>query len=80
MTPDQVQELHKLFLEIQRRPLTSDVLGFNVSDSSGDNLDDAYALGVDSGESWLARSLLKKFFKEEVSNEQRTEDEVQGRG
>jgi len=37
---------------------------FNVCDYSGGNIDDAYQLGVDAGQYYLAASLLKKHFKE----------------
>ena len=37
---------------------------FNPQDYAGGNYDDAFALGEDDGEIFLARALLKKFFTE----------------
>lgn len=37
---------------------------FNPQDYAGGNYDDAFALGEDDGEIFLARALLKKFFPE----------------
>ncbi len=44
---------------LAKKKVASDNDDFNTFDYSGGNYDDAYSLGCDSGEVWLARELLK---------------------
>ncbi len=55
----------KEYLEkIASQKAVQDEEDFNPQDYCGGNYDDAFALGEDDGEIFLARALLEKFFKE----------------
>ncbi len=55
----------KEYLEkIARQKACQDEEDFNPQDYAGGNYDDAFALGEDDGEIFLARALLDKFFKD----------------
>ena len=57
-----MEELRKKLESIVNKKISSDDEDFSVCDYSGGNYDDAYELGCESGEKWLAQEILAKFF------------------
>ena len=62
-TSEKMAEIEELLKGIAAKKVKSDEDDFNVFDYSGGNYDDAYSIGVESGEVWLARKLIEKYFK-----------------
>ena len=57
MNKELIEKLKKL---AQKKVLGEGEEDFNPMDASGGNFDDAYDMGIDDGEIWLAREILNK--------------------
>jgi len=62
-----IQELKDFLEKKADRELWTDDDNFNPMDFSGGNFDDAYYAGVSDGAASLAKTILKKYFTQQVN-------------
>lgn len=56
------EQLRLKLEKLAEREISADNVDFNIFEASGGNYDDAYSIGTNHGEVWLARQLLKEFY------------------
>lgn len=66
-----MKEIIDFIRERAERPARNDNKDFMAYDYAGGNIDDAYSYGMEDGEVWFAREILKKFdFEYKIKKEE----------